>query len=275
MDILTQYYNHGGQIVSKVPGMDTREFYRDVMFRHRFKEMFCAGSESDGVGFAYSDTGIYLNCGNMPGGLPLSNINDASVVYSMVAGSNGNQAIQPTAISMLPAVSGYKAFALSTGENDTVDLKVKNIRLRAVIKLGASIRNMSLQVYDGATGAGIEGKRETYFQIGINKWDNTRIIQMYAPTTLYRGYASDADLDWYVSNSYTDGFLFDNAFHVYDAFLNVDGAINLQVDGVTVLSGSFPSPWIEGFYSPVLQVLCGFDDGTETYAIESLEVKAI
>jgi hypothetical protein len=51
MDILTQYYNHGGQIVSKSPDLATREFYRDVLFRHRFDEMFCATVERDRIGY--------------------------------------------------------------------------------------------------------------------------------------------------------------------------------------------------------------------------------
>lgn len=51
MDILTQYYNHGGQIISRSPELTTREFYRDIMFRHRFDEMFCATTERNRIGY--------------------------------------------------------------------------------------------------------------------------------------------------------------------------------------------------------------------------------
>jgi len=55
MDILNQYHNEAGQIIQRTPDLSSREFYRDVMCRHKFDEMFVYAKERNKIGYYTTD----------------------------------------------------------------------------------------------------------------------------------------------------------------------------------------------------------------------------
>lgn len=271
MDILTQYYNIGGQIVSQSPGMDTREFYRDVMCRHRFKEMFVDAKSSDGVGHFATAGGIWADFGNVPSAEPFAEVaigtGSTSMDYSVLSGCNGRKAIKPS------TNEAGDVFLLATGDNDVTDLNGKSFRLRSVVKLpvagsgGDPLGNFGLSLYDKASEQCVMA-----LSLGFAGSDVSRLFSVRALPTLTSGYSGSTSPNWSISKVYTSGFLFDGGFHVYDAELSNSGYVIVAVDGETIMSGILASGWVPSFTNPGLLVLCPTPSGV---LLDSLSVEVI
>lgn len=284
MELLTQYYNEGGQIVSKAPGMDTREFYRDVLFRHRFKEMFVAANESDGVRYSYTDDSAKIDFGNMYGGKKLSMHQD---YYSPDLG--GYVTVQGVPYSIVDGYGGRRAIRLETTENNnrwqyigTSELPsnffVRDFRIRMTAKSPTLISDSAYSYFQAYIEDAQKDSEDcsVFCALSLQAGQNYRNIWGYADTEIYKSYSNSG---WSSDNSlvirYTDGFMFDGDWHVYDLKVLTSGVIEVYADGNLLGSSDFGSPWVEGFHRPFIYLGALCPTGAPIFDMDSITVEAL
>ncbi|EFL51844.1 hypothetical protein DesfrDRAFT_1379 [Solidesulfovibrio fructosivorans JJ]] len=222
MELLTQYYNEGGQIASKAPGMDTREFYRDVLCQHEFNEMFVGCTESVPLSYFVSSEGIVLSFGKYLGGKRPETImhsgNDAPG-YIIVDGPNGGKAIT---LSWSGAGSS-KTLEFYCKPSPLVDLSGSDLRFRSIIKSPPLLED-----YPGST----------YL---LSSFNSTGLTGSFSAYSFGPGGYLTADIFSIMygdANEDTVSAMFDGEWHIYDILINIGRKSQYLIDGSVILEQS-------------------------------------
>jgi hypothetical protein len=282
MDILTQYYSQGGQIVRKTPDLSTREFYRDVLFRHRFKEMFVADNERNQAGWYNTDTGIYLdfsagqssNSTLWPNTNTMTNMNvefsttptDVSTAgeYTPVEGYNGRNAVRPVPFTDSNG-STIQTFFLT----NTCPLPASSsLRLRLI----ARSPSLATEYHDSDFGSiqaciGYSGK-SFFLGPGMKVYS----FGTYGSLSVdgYEGGSSFGDF-----SSEAKGMTTDDTWHVYDLLLNNNSPSQFLIDG-EVVGVQQSGIYFPGVLSqPYLALYMATGAEEVNYSIDSLSLEVI
>lgn len=222
MELLTQYYNEGGQIVSKVPGMDTREFYRDLLCRHEFNEMFAGCTESVPLSYFVSSEGIVFSFGKYLGGKRPETImhsgNDEPG-YIIVDGPNGGKAIT---LSWSGAGSS-KTLEFYCKPSPLVDLSGSDLRFRSIIKSPPLLED-----YPGSTNL-------------LTSFNSTGVMANFTTLSYGPGGYLTADVPNIMygdANEDIVSAMFDGEWHAHDILINIGRKSQYLIDGSVVLEQS-------------------------------------
>uniref|UniRef100_I2Q1D5 Uncharacterized protein n=1 Tax=Desulfovibrio sp. U5L TaxID=596152 RepID=I2Q1D5_9BACT len=273
MDILTQYYNQGGQIVTKSPDLTTREFYRDVMGLHRFNEMFVPTQEVSGPTYSMVDGSIIFNFGGGSGKtvfVPVGGIQS-------VEGRDGRKAVIPqgtaTDFSVM-AMPGEEDFGIEGNCSIGLIAKSPSASTDAYPSACFSFNIESFYDRDVTNNVWGQGTGGPSFSVSLGLYLNS--INPEYQSNLIEMNINGSGGDWqHAFLSKDASFLRDGAWHIFEFKSALNGTGSFFVDGTNLWSYNTGAPF-NMFYRPRLSLLMfGASSVSEKFHFDTGWVKKI
>lgn len=276
MDILSQYYNESGQIVSRTPDLTTREFYRDYLCRHRFNEMFVVGKQFSGPTYsAIGDYVFYTFGGGSGERLPV-HIPSEEVPYGGVAtipGKDGRRALITDSNSSTINTTIYD------GDHDNFSpgggISV-GIIFRSPIDQSETASGPFWNFIFSFVNSEDAGNSEPsvsfiasfYKYIQYNKYahsdERIEIRAIINASSLYYGRVAERA-----------SFLTDGLFHLLSINYNNNGTVIVEIDGQPILDFSINTQIVRCSQPKIANVLWGATNPDSLYALDTAWIKKI
>lgn len=268
MDILTQYYNQGGQIISRSTDLATREFYRDAMCRHRFNEMFVAVQEKKQVGWYQTDSSVKIDFANGYSGEP--------TLYPGFFSSPPSGSDYGTYVSV-DGYNGSKAIAASPDIDQYGNTKTTYFLTNKFNSILNKSLSLSLIAKNPTNSTHVDTKGAIYVEISSDEYSSGLGPSVYL--LCYGDYglagASFGSSPVWASNWSDRYFFVDGEWHNYNFNLNKDGFSTFSIDGMVVATQSSGDLFSGNIINPYLTLHIPTADSPVNYTIDSLTLNIL
>jgi len=231
MKILKQYYNEAGQLLSRETTLASREFYRDVMCRHKFNEMFLYTRNDIGIGCSINSDEVYYDfTSNYSSAGPVFLQGDMSRL-DMIDIGGGRKGLINNAISSGESLSSVIGF------DDANSLEFENINIGFIAKTPSErISNIAIVfivTFGDSSRLGVGEYKRIEISFTYSRTYEENFIQIYGNPV------------WSGLTYSQIGFpqieaLMDGGVHVFELKI-ISGTASFLIDGTSIFSNSISS----------------------------------